>query len=62
MHTKRRVYFNEYNVPMAGTIFLPIVSGLLKSNAESVDELRNNYQFRPFANKRDSVSCIVVPV
>jgi putative methyltransferase len=59
MYTKRRVYFNEYNVPLAGTIFLPIVSGLLKSNAEVVDELQSIYQFMPFAYKRDSVSRIV---
>lgn len=59
MGSKLRIYMNEYNVPMAGTIFLPVVSGLLKSNVESVDELRDRYQFMPFAYKRDSVDCIV---
>ena len=45
---KRRVYFNEYNVRMGGFSYLPLVSGLLRSYAETVPAIREHYGFMPF--------------
>lgn len=45
---KRRVYFNEYNVVLGDTTYLPLVSGLLQAFAQTSDEVRRHYEFAPF--------------
>ncbi len=50
---KRRVYFNEYNVRMGGFSYLPLVSGLLRSYAETVPIIREHYEFMPFIYAMD---------
>src|SRR3989344_2775141 len=56
---RRRVYFNEYNVLMEGTAYLPIVSGLLRAHAETFDLLKQSYEFMPFFFYRDIPQCIL---
>lgn len=51
---KREVYFNEYNVLMENTVFLPLVSGLLQAYAQTKAVIRENYQFMPFIFIRDN--------
>ena len=46
--TKRKVYFNEYNILMEKTAYLPIVSGLLQAYAQTKEDLKQNYEFMPF--------------
>lgn len=50
---KLQVYFNEYNILMENTIYLPLVSGLLQAYAQTKDIIRENYQFMPFIFIRD---------
>jgi len=50
---KLQVYFNEYNILMENTIYLPLVSGLLQAYAQTKDIIRENYQFMPFIFVRD---------
>ena len=50
---KRRVYFNEYNVLMDKTAYLPLVSGILKAYALKFSALAENYDFLPFLFHRD---------
>ena len=56
---KRRVYFNEFNVLMEGTAYLPLVSGLLRCYAETKPALRERYEFMPFLFYRDRVDSIL---
>src|SRR3972149_737541 len=51
---KRRVYFNEFNVLMEKTAYLPLVSGLLRAYAETSDVLKTHYEFMPFLYYRDN--------
>jgi radical SAM superfamily enzyme YgiQ (UPF0313 family) len=45
----KRVYLNEYNVRMGKMCYLPLVSGLLQSYAQTSEKVRSNYIFqRPF--------------
>jgi putative methyltransferase len=44
----KSVYFNEYNVRMGGFSYLPLVSGLLRSYAETYPLLKEHYRFMPF--------------
>jgi len=50
----REVYLNEFNVLMPGTAYLPLVSGLLRGYAESIEKIRQHYQFMPFFFLRDN--------
>ena len=50
---KKEVYFNEYNVLMENTIYLPLVSGLLQTYATRIPVIQDNYQFMPFLFIRD---------
>ena len=45
---KRRVYFNEFNVLMEHSAYLPLVSGLLRANAEQSPVIAREYEFMPF--------------
>jgi len=49
----RRVYFNEFNVLLDGTAYLPLVSGLLRAYAETQPDLADAYAFMPFLFHRD---------
>lgn len=50
---KRRIYLNEYNIPMDNTMFLPLVSGLLQAYAQAKAVIRESYEFMPFVFLRD---------
>ena len=54
-----RVYFNEYNVLMDKTAYLPLVSGLLRAYAETLDLLKSRYEFMPFLFHRDTLQNIL---
>lgn len=56
---KKRIYFNEYNVRMGNFSYLPLVSGLLRSYAETFPEVRKNYEFMPFIYDMDVPSRIL---
>ena len=45
---QRRVYFNEYNVLLGSTTYLPLVSGLLRAFAATSETVNANYEFQPF--------------
>ncbi|MBY0430232.1 MAG: hypothetical protein K2Q10_03470, partial [Rhodospirillales bacterium] len=46
--SQRAVYFNEYNILMQGTTYLPLVSGLLRAYALTVPEICDGYRFMPY--------------
>jgi len=50
---KQRVYFNEYNVLMEKTAYLPFVSGLLQAYAQTDALIARHYAFMPFLFHRD---------
>jgi hypothetical protein len=41
--TKRRIYLNEFNLLMNGATYLPLVSGLLRANAEQSEVVREHF-------------------
>jgi putative methyltransferase len=43
-----KVYFNEYNLLMGQTTYLPLVSGLLQAYADSRPSLNGKFDYRPF--------------
>jgi putative methyltransferase len=45
---RKRVYFNEFNLRMGNTTYLPLVSGLLKAYALTKPLLADTYDFMPF--------------
>lgn len=53
------VYFNEYNVRMGPLSYLPLVSGLLRAQAETSETIRANYSFKPFIYAVDPVEKIL---
>src|SRR3990167_5118814 len=53
------VYFNEYNLRMGDLCYLPLVSGLLRAQAETSEIIRTNYRFKPFIYAVDSASEIL---
>ncbi|MEK7227153.1 MAG: hypothetical protein AAB221_15920, partial [Bacteroidota bacterium] len=55
----RKIYFNEYNVLMDKTAYLPIATGLLCANAKRHKDLNSYYDFRPFLFIRDDPDNIV---
>lgn len=57
--SKRRVYFNEFNVCMPKVAYLPLVSGLLRAYAETVAGVRDNYAFMPFLFLREEPEAIL---
>ncbi|GAB4145796.1 MAG: hypothetical protein Fur0037_13760 [Planctomycetota bacterium] len=44
----RRVYLGEFNLLMNGSTYLPLVSGLLRANAERSVIVRDHFEFAPF--------------
>ena len=50
---KRNIYLNEFNVKMQDASYLPLVSGLLRSYAETHPAICNNYKFMPFIYAMD---------
>ena len=55
----KNIYLNEYNIPMDNTIYLPLVSGLLKTYAKTFPEIREHYRFMPAIYKRDTPDNII---
>ena len=45
---KRRVYFNEFNILMGTSTYLPLVSGLLRAHAENSPIVQDVYTFAPY--------------
>lgn len=56
---KRRVYFNEFNVLMDNTAYLPLVSGLLRAYAETFPAIKDAYEFMPFLYARGPAGPII---
>ncbi len=50
---KARVYFNEYNILMENSVYLPLVSGSLHIRALQDSLLRESYEFMPYIYYRD---------
>lgn len=50
----RRIYFFESNIPMAGTVYLPFVSGILQAYAQSFPIINQSYKFMPYIFVRDT--------
>ena len=59
MAEKLSVVFNEYNIRMEKSAYLPIASGLLRAYAETQPDLKENYQFQPFFYHVDSMRNIM---
>lgn len=59
MTKKYRVYLNEYNVPTNNTLYLPYSTGLLRAYAESIPEIKENFEFQDFLFIRDDVDSIL---
>lgn len=55
----RTVSFNEYNVRMGSIRYLPLVSGLLRSYAETSPLIRQQYRFMPFIYAMDRPAVIL---
>ena len=49
----KTIYLNEFNVKMQGASYLPLVSGLLRSYAETDPEINKYYKFMPFIYAMD---------
>ena len=56
---KRRVYLSEFNLLMNGSTYLPLVSGLLRANAEEDETVREHFGFAPFLFHTDRLETIV---
>ncbi len=56
---RARVYFNEFNILMERGAYLPLVSGLLHSYAETVAGLAERFEFMPYLFHRDHPDRIV---
>ncbi len=54
-----RVYFNEYNIPMSGCVYLPLVSGMLSAYAKTFPEITERYEFMRPLYKRQHPNDIV---
>ena len=50
---KARIYFNEYNILMENTVYLPLVSGSLQAYAQTDSTIVENYEFMPFIFHND---------
>jgi 2-(S-pantetheinyl)-carbapenam-3-carboxylate methyltransferase len=53
------VYFNEYNIRMGAVSYLPLVSGLLRSYAETFPDIKDSYRFMPFVYAMDRPAAIL---
>jgi len=50
----KKIYLNEFNIPMDNAIYLPLVSGMLQAYAETFPEIRRTYKFMPYLFIRDT--------
>lgn len=50
---RARVYFNEFNILMEDSTYLPLVSGSLQAYAQEDPEVTENYEFMPFLFHND---------
>ncbi len=57
--SKRKIYFNEYNIPTSNTIYFPFVSGLLRGYVEQFQHIKDNFEFMPFLFKREPVEKVL---
>jgi radical SAM superfamily enzyme YgiQ (UPF0313 family) len=53
------VYFNEYNIRMGAFSYLPLVSGLLQSYAQTFPDITSSFRFMPFIYAMDRPSTIL---
>jgi len=44
----KNVYLHEFNILMAGKVYLPNVSGMLRAYAEVQSRIIETYKFMPF--------------
>ncbi|HEX5054840.1 MAG TPA: radical SAM protein [Planctomycetota bacterium] len=58
-HGKRRIHLGEFNLLMNGSTYLPLVSGLLRANAEQSDIVREHFDWAPFLFHNDRVDRLV---
>lgn len=56
---KRRIYLGEFNLLMNGATYLPLVSGLLRANAEQSEVVREHFAFAPFLFHNDRLDRLV---
>jgi len=56
---KRRVYLGEFNLLMNGSTYLPLVSGLLRANAETSAIVREHFAWAPFLFHNDRLDRLV---
>ncbi|PIQ85586.1 MAG: hypothetical protein COV73_05700 [Candidatus Omnitrophica bacterium CG11_big_fil_rev_8_21_14_0_20_43_6] len=56
---KKKICFNEYNVLLDKTVYLPLASGLLQAYAQTNKLITDNYDFMPIFYKRDHPDKIV---
>jgi radical SAM superfamily enzyme YgiQ (UPF0313 family) len=56
---KKRVYFNEFNIPTNNTIYFPYSSGLLRAYCERFEHLKENFEFMPFLFMREPIDQIM---
>src|SRR3990167_3072501 len=52
---KKQIYLHEFNMPMEGSIYLPLASGLIRAYAESILEIKAAYEFAPFIFRREPI-------
>jgi radical SAM superfamily enzyme YgiQ (UPF0313 family) len=50
----RNVYFFEAQISMGNCVYLPLVSGILQSYAQTFEVINDNYEFKPFIFMRDT--------
>jgi Radical SAM superfamily len=56
---KKKVYLNEYNIPMGNTVYLPLVSGLLAARMRQDSAFMEEHEIMPFHYQRDTVQNLV---
>ena len=59
MKSKRNVYLGEFNLLMNGATYLPLVSGLLRANAQQSEVVREHFAWAPFLFHNDRIDRIV---
>jgi len=62
LENKKRIYFNEYNILMGQTTYLPLVSGLLQAYAEEIPSIKDYYEFMPFLFHTDRPENIICQI
>ena len=57
--TKRRIYLGEFNLLMNGSTYLPLVSGLLRANAQQSPIVQEHFAWAPFLFHNDRLDRLV---